>query len=137
MQTLHQRIKSKLRIPGVLVSVALLLLLALAIAACGGDDEPAATAAPVATATATPAPTMAAKIPVKTRLVTANPVDGEQFTIPYPGSQVSWAKMPEYEHLIGHDIRSNEELPELAHRLGLRYGRQDVDFRVERGRSLL
>ena len=113
----------RLRRPIVVVPLALLAVLTLFILACGEDATPAPTAAPQATAaptaapTATPVPTPTAaaeKVPVKTRLITANPIDGEQFTLPYPGSQVSWAKMPEYEHLIGHDIRSNEELPELA-----------------------
>ena len=121
---------SAFRIPTSIAAVSLLLLLAVLIAACGDDadeETPAPTAAPTATAAPapaatmapttaapTPAPTMAERVPVEARLITANPVDGEQYTIPYPGSQVSWAKMPEYEHLIGHDIRSNEELPELA-----------------------
>jgi len=99
------------------------MMFTLLIVACGDDPAPTARPASTATPTATARPTVApatvapipaAKVPVAARLITANPIDGEQFTIPYPGSQVSWAKMPEYEHLIGHDIKSNEELPELA-----------------------
>ena len=105
----------RLRHPIVVASLALLTILTLFILACGEDTTPTPTTAPQATATPAPTATAAAvKVPVKARLITANPIDGEQYTIPYPGSQVSWAKMPEYEHLIGHDIRSNEELPELA-----------------------
>ena len=79
----------------------------------------AATMAPTAAPRATAAPTMAptatmAPQPVATRLRVANTPAGEQFTIPYPMSQVSEKLMPEYSHLIGRNIKSNVEEPQLA-----------------------
>lgn len=106
-------VKGRLRFTA-FIPISLMLVFTLLILGCGDDATPTPTSGPAATATPTPTSGPSERIPVKARLITANPVDGEQFTIPYPGSQVSWAKMPEYEHLIGHDIKSNEELPELA-----------------------
>ncbi|MBM3926758.1 MAG: ABC transporter substrate-binding protein, partial [SAR202 cluster bacterium] len=68
------------------------------------------TRAPTATATATSAP----KVPVKPRLVIALPPPAEQQTVPYTQSQVSEKLNAQYDHLIGRNILTNEELPELA-----------------------
>ena len=74
----------------------------------------APTMAPTTAAPAmTPTPTMAPQ-PVATRLRVVNTPAGEQFTIPYPMSQVSEKLMPEYSHLIGRNITTNVEEPQLA-----------------------
>ncbi len=83
----------------------------------------APTAAPRATAAATPRPTaaptmaptaMMAPEPVQPRLRVSLPPGNEQFTIPYPMSQVSEKLMPIYSHMIGRNIKSNVEEPQLA-----------------------
>ena len=116
------------------MALALTLVLTLVILACGGDDATAAptampatampatampatampaTPAPTAMATATAAPTMAPQ-PVSTRLRVSLPPGNEQFTIPYPMSQVSEKLMPIYSHMIGRNIKTNVEEPQLA-----------------------
>ena len=75
----------------------------------------APTAAPRATAAPTIAPTaMMAREPVQPRLRVSLPPGNEQFTIPYPMSQVSEKLMPIYSHMIGRNIKSNVEEPQLA-----------------------
>ncbi len=75
----------------------------------------APTAAPRATAAPTMAPTaMMAPVPVSTRLSVSLPPGREQNTIPYAQSQVSEKLMPEYSHLIGRNITTNVEEPQLA-----------------------
>ena len=75
----------------------------------------APTAAPRATAAPTMAPTaMMAPEPVQPRLRVSLPPGNEQFTIPYPMSQVSEKLMPIYSHMIGRNIKTNVEEPQLA-----------------------
>ncbi len=69
------------------------------------------TAAPTMAPTA--APTMAPQ-PVSVRLRVSLPPGREQNTIPYAQSQVSEKLMPEYSHLIGRNITTNVEEPQLA-----------------------
>ena len=81
----------------------------------------AATMAPTAAPRATAAPTtvaptamMAMPEPVQPRLRVSLPPGNEQFTIPYPMSQVSEKLMPIYSHMIGRNIKTNVEEPQLA-----------------------
>ena len=119
------------------MALALTLVLTLVILACGGDDATAApaTAAPAptampatampatpaptarATAMATPRPTptaMPAMEPVQPRLRVSLPPGNEQFTVPYPQSQVSEKLMPVYSHMVARNIKTNVEEPQLA-----------------------
>ena len=68
---------------------------------------------PTAAPTMAPTPTMAPQ-PVSTRLKVSLPPGREQNTIPYAQSQVSEKLMPEYSHLIGRNITTNVEEPQLA-----------------------
>ncbi|MEE8159865.1 MAG: hypothetical protein V3T78_10965, partial [Dehalococcoidia bacterium] len=113
------------RLYGILGAVVALTLFILA---CGDDATPTPTqgpaatstptSAPDATATATPrptaTPTTAAKQIVQPRLRVSLPPGNEQFTVPYPQSQVSEKLMPEYSHLVGRNIVNNVEEPQLA-----------------------
>ncbi|MBM3925500.1 MAG: hypothetical protein FJ320_05865 [SAR202 cluster bacterium] len=77
----------------------------------------ATTGAPTATPTRaapTATATTASKVPVKPRLVIALPAPAEQQTVPYTQSQVSEKLNGQYDHLIGRNITTNEEQPELA-----------------------
>ena len=78
---------------------------------------PAATMAPTAAPRATAAPTMAPTAmmeAVSTRLKVSLPPGREQNTIPYAQSQVSEKLMPIYSHMIGRNIKTNVEEPQLA-----------------------
>ncbi len=52
--------------------------------------------------------------PVQPRLRVAFPPGNEQFTVPYPMSQVSEKLMPIYSHMVGRNIKTNVEEPQLA-----------------------
>ena len=85
----------------------------------------AATPRPTAAPTMAPTPTMAPQ-PVSTRLKVSLPPGREQNTIPYAQSQVSEKLMPEYSHLIGRNITTNVEEPQLATEWSRRNRRQDL-----------
>ena len=78
---------------------------------------PRATARPTARPTAAPAATAMPAMepePVQPRLRVSLPPGNEQFTIPYPMSQVSEKLMPIYSHMVGRNIKTNVEEPQLA-----------------------
>gem|GEM_PF-650936 len=81
-----------------------------------GGTPGATTVTPGATASpqASPSPTGAAGVPIKPQLVIALPAPAEQQTVPYTQSQVSEKLNAQYDHLIGRNILTNEEQPELA-----------------------
>ena len=76
----------------------------------------APTAAPTPRPTAAPtvAPTPAMMEAVSNRLKVSLPPGREQNTIPYAQSQVSEKLMPIYSHMIGRNIKTNVEEPQLA-----------------------
>ncbi len=82
------------------------------IVACGGDATP--TPAPTAAPRPTVAPTTAATEPVASRLLVAIPNPSYQYTMQHPMNQIAARIMPIYDHLVGHDPKTNEELPQLA-----------------------
>jgi len=53
-------------------------------------------------------------VPVQPRLRVAMPSPKEQFTIPYGHSQVSEKQMPIWSHIVGRDVLTNLEYPQLA-----------------------
>ena len=83
---------------------------------------PSPTAMPTAVPTATPSPTAQptatrpamAQVPVSPRLRVAVATAREQYTIPYAQSQVSEKLIPIYSHLIGRNITTSVEEPQLA-----------------------
>jgi len=144
---------SSLRSPGrprFIIPWFLIAILAalFTIAACGDDETPTATTrpgvtpsptattgsgtTPSPTATAARTPTAAARVPVQARLRIVNSPDAHQYTVPYAGNQVTWSKMPAYEHLIGHDIKSNEEIPELAEKWSVAADGKTWTFNLKR-----
>ena len=114
----------------VYLALAGLAVLTLFILACGDDATPTPTQGPAATATPTSAPgvtptatstpratntpTTAPLQLVSPRLRVVGPPGREQFTIPYAQSQTSEKLNPEYSHLVGRNILTNVEEPQLA-----------------------
>lgn len=83
--------------------------------------RPGETPRPTATATARPRPTVTptatvavTRQPVVSRLKVAIPNPSFQFTMQHPMNQIDARIMPIYDHLVGHDPKTNEQLPQLA-----------------------
>ena len=77
-------------------------------------STPTVTPIPTASPTPTPTPDPSWLEAVSSRLRVALPPGREQNTIPYAQSQVSEKLMPIYSHMIGRNIKTNVEEPQLA-----------------------
>ena len=81
-------------------------------AATTAPSTPRPTPRPTAASTPTAAP--AAREPVASRLLVAIPNPSYQYTMQHPMNQINARIMPIYDHLVGHDPKTNAELPQLA-----------------------
>jgi ABC-type transport system substrate-binding protein len=72
-------------------------------------------------------------VPVKPRLVIANPPPAEQQTVPYTQSQVSEKLNGQYDHLIGRDPLTNQLQPELATEWSVAPNGKDWTVKLRKG----
>jgi ABC-type transport system substrate-binding protein len=101
-----------------------------AAAAPAAAAKPAATAAPKPTAAPTTAVNM---VPVEPKLMVAVSSPREQFTMAYMHGQTSQKLMPIYEHLIGRNVMTNLEFPQIAESYGMEADGKTWWFKLRKG----